>query len=648
MMLAPCDKDTRSLRKGPTNPVATPLTVAASIADFDPFALEEDDKAKGKAKTGTKAGKKQKASKQQGVLQEDSSESEQPPRRTKRSSLSTGRTPSSRRITAKENPKAGSTKKTAKESRQSLESKSEHLPKRESVNKLKEKRRAVSSRNLLGNSMKSESSKKDRISVVKRGKTKSLPRDPSSAATPSSRGALKKDTKKDPLSVDSKNGQKPSPTKRTKIRRTKTSPDNPAAWEMTKEEARPKLVRSNSLDSRLGDLDKAEDKKKATAENSLKKRTSSSHKKSASNRNLQSKSNTKNRKPTKKDPLSLDSKSEHKALSATKRTLRVHRAKTTVEDTNGERPPLVRSNSLDGKLDDLTVSDDSERHSGNKQEAREHQPSLIDKRRNLLATKRALSRRSLVDKKSIKDPLATASDHVRQSRRGRSGSRRSSQGVHLNAEVQEDATAFPIQKGLMRSNSVDSRRDPEPEKEDAATNPQGPPRSMGFRRSAMGGTNHALKMFMERTVKEETAAENLKNSKLEKLSSIKKEFQSNAREQSKFTDAVMARKSALGLVPRGLSRTLSLSHIAHDPALGAHESLLSTSNVPVATSSAAKTTTGRGPASINDMAKRMQDLGTSFRLSKRQLMGDTNQPLTKGLTGAIPLLMTTRPGALSA
>lgn len=182
-------------------------------------------------------------------------------------------------------------------------------------------------------------------------------------------------------------------------------------------------------------------------------------------------------------------------------------------------------------------------------------------------------------------------------------------------------------KGLVRSNSVGSGLDLEEEKEanDAkkTTDAKNMARKPSFRRSTMTGKNHALKMFMQRTVEEEQVAETLKTAQREKLSDIKKKFQNIAKEQLKVTDSAIARKSALSVVPSGaFSHAAALALNAKAPTLGANGALASSSKPTLSRAGSAKVGSGletEGAVTVLDVANRMKELGTSFRISKRQL-----------------------------
>ena len=599
MMLAPSNKDTRSLRKEATHvaSIAPKLPVVASpIEDFDPFARHHDDEApkpKAKRKDSNKAEKKQSRSKQTNTSRSTSAN------RRKVSNTSN-----------KDDFKASNNaKKSLKEPKSSsLDTKSEHIPRRGDMDKIKEKRRAASTRNLLDSN-----SKKDRTPSVKRGKTKS----DSASAT-----AVKKDKSRDP-----------SRSKRNKITRTKTLPDNAAAWANVEDSTRPQLRRSNSLDSRLEDLDKAEKKNKRTTDKKSKRKTSLTHRKVTSNRNLSAKEAAK-KKQQRKDPLSLDSTSEHKqSTTKTKRSIRINRAKSTVEEStdlgktlNQGRPVLARSNSLDSKLDDLDGKDDRDTADTKKQDPQGFRPSLTEKRRSTLTVNRGPSKRSI----ATKDPLALKTERETLLKRERSRiSRKSSLGEHLVGERKQETTAYPMPKGLVRSNSVGSGLDLEHEKAvDAAKSATSAENTIqkkpSFRRSTMAGKNHALKMFMQRTVEEETAAETLKTAQLEKLSDIKLKFQSIAKEQLKVTDAAISRKSALSVVPVGaFSHAAALALNTKTPTLGGAYKAFASGNKPeLSRAGSVKADNGletEGTVSVQDVANRMKELGTSFRVSKRQL-----------------------------
>ena len=154
MMLAPSTKDTRPLRNDATQ-VACVLPVVsatnAPIEDFDPFADDGVDVPLPKSK------------------KMESKKPEKRQNRSKRSSESRSASAGARKTSSTKTREVSTTpeptlRNTPKESLLNIQS--EHTPRRGDLEKVKEKRRVVSSRNLLQNN------KHDRASSMRRSQTK--------------------------------------------------------------------------------------------------------------------------------------------------------------------------------------------------------------------------------------------------------------------------------------------------------------------------------------------------------------------------------------------------------------------------------------------------------------------------------------------
>lgn len=423
--------------------------------------------------------------------------------------------------------------------------------------------------------------------------------------------------------------QKNASLRRVKTLESKTDHTSPNRQSTRSKSPRPSLGRSNSLDSKLSSM---------------------------------SNSQKQHQVHEKEIELEIELQLEGRPSMKKMKKVSLRRLKSVDQSTSTNhdpaRPTLTRSNSLDSKLESLSGEEENKLDQSNQDESKNESLDSLQSRKS--------SRHpSLGRKLSSRRSLVASSDHSVVSRQGRGrGSRRASLSEHLASAKQNNdpldhkaiaANGYFMGRGTSverrrgrRSNSVDSHRIV------ASTNPDEPVTRdelgssvrRGLRRvSTLAGNdaNHALKVYMDRAANEDKAAQEQKNAKREKLSNIQKTFQSIAKEQSKFTDTLLATMSALSRVP---SVTPSMAGAGAQPNAQGPGRLRRSSTI--GEDGRPLQALKRG-TSISNITQRMKDLGSNFRITKKQSVEQgaelerQRRASVSHLSSDIPLLMAVNP-----